>query len=132
MTRGILLHVGLLALFVVAACNRGGPFGPDNQPEFSNDTNLFQWRATAMENVTETQSFTWQNTGGWAVVQADPDLNGGNALLRIWGAAATPVFARDLEMRLTAPTLLDTAGAWTIEIRLSGASGSLDIRVETP
>ena len=47
------LHVGLLAVMILGACNRGSPFGPDNQPEFSNDTNLFQWRATSMQNIKE-------------------------------------------------------------------------------
>ncbi len=132
MRRVLLPYGGFLALLIVAACNRGEPFGPDNRPEFSNDTNLFQWRADAMENISETQSFTWQNTGGWAIVRADPELTEGNALLRIWGATARPVFARDLERQFAAPTLLDTAGAWTIEIRLSAATGSLVLRVETP
>jgi hypothetical protein len=121
-----------LALILVAACNRGHPFDPENPPEFSNDTNLFEWHAPAMVNVSETQNFTWQTTSDWVVVFAEPELVRGSALLRIWGASGTPVFSRNLEVRGGAATTIDTPGAWTIEIRLSGASGSLSFWVESP
>lgn len=125
------LYVSSLALTVVAGCSRGHPFDPENLPQFSNDTNLFEWHAPVMRNVSATQSFTWHTTGGWAVVFAEPELIQGSALLRVWGATGTPVFSRDLELRGGASTMIDTAGAWTIEIRLSGATGALSFWVES-
>lgn len=125
------LYVSAIAIMVAAACSRGHPFDPENPPQFSNDTNLFEWHAVAMENVSATQNFTWHTTGAWAVVFAEPELTKGSALLRVWGASSTPVFSRDLEVFGGAPTTVDTAGAWTIEIRLSGATGSLSFWVES-
>jgi hypothetical protein len=118
-------------MMIVAACSRGHPFDPENPPTFVNDTNAFEWHATGMSNVSATQNFTWHTTGAWAVVFAEPELSQGAALLRIWGATGAPVFSRDLEVRGGAPTTTDTSGAWTIEIRLSGASGSLRFWVES-
>ena len=121
---GLLCSVSV-ALMVVAACNRGHPFEPGNQPEFSNDTNLFQWQAVAMDNNSEVLNYTWTTTGAWAMVEQIPEFTGGTALLRIWDAAGVPVYARDLDKFGTYPTTVGQAGSWTVEVRVSGASGTV-------
>jgi hypothetical protein len=110
---------------VVAACSRGHPFEPDNQPEFSNDTNLFRWQAVAMDNNTEILNYTWETTGAWAVIEQIPEFTSGTALLRIWDATGRPVYARDLDEFGTYTTNVGYAGSWTVEVRVSGASGAV-------
>ncbi len=121
----------LLALGLGAACS-GNVLGPDNQPQVSNQTDTFQWQVTAMDNISQTLTYTWQNTGTSANVNQSPNLSGGSATLTILDASDVEVYSRSLAQGGTFQTSAGATGAWTIEVRLSGAGGALNFRVEKP
>ena len=106
--------------------------GPENQPEVSNETDTFQWQVTAMDNISQTLTYTWQNTGTTANVNQSPSLSSGSATLVIEDDSGTEVYSRNLGQGGTFTTATGSAGAWTIQVTLSGASGGLNFRVEKP
>jgi len=121
----------LLALGFGTACS-GNVLGPDNQPQISNQTDTFQWQATAMDNISQTLTYTWQNTGTSADVNQSPNLSAGSATLTIKDASGVEVYSSSLTQGGTFQSAAGAAGAWAIEVRLSGASGALNFRVEKP
>ena len=92
--------------------------GPENQPEVSNETDTFQWQVTAMDNISQTLTYTWQNTGTTANVNQSPGLSGGSAELVIEDASGTEVYSRSLGQGGTFTTGNGSAGACTIQVEL--------------
>ena len=130
---GATARLGVLALGMAAmACSSGNVLGPDNQPEVNNQTDTFQWQVTAMENISQTLTYTWQNTGTTANVNQSPALSGGSASLVIEDASGTEVYSRSFSQSGTFTTDSGLAGAWTIRVTISSASGALNFRVEKP
>ena len=123
---------GMVALVTIAACGDGNVLGPQNQPEVNNAPDTFQWQVVAMDNISETLSYTWQNSGTTADVNQSPTLSGGSATLIISDAAGAEVYRRSLAESGTFATAAGSSGAWTIEVVLSGASGALNFRAEKP
>ncbi len=123
--------VAVLSLAVLA-CSSGNVLGPDNQPEVNNQTDTFQWQVTAMDDISQTLTYTWQNTGTTADVNQSPNLSGGSASLTIEDADGIEVYSRSLSQGGTFTTDSGSTGAWTIRVTLSGASGALNFRVEKP
>ncbi len=119
----------LLALGSIAACGGGNVIGPANQLEVTNAADNFQWQVTALENVTQTLSYTWQNTGTVADVNQSTSISGGTATLTI-KSGTTQVYSRDLSLNGTVTTSAGTAGNWTIEVVLSKVNGTLNFRVQ--
>ncbi len=130
-TQSIWRLAAVLAFGLGTACG-GNVLGPDNQPQVGNQTDTFQWQVTAMDNISQTLTYTWQNTGTSANVNQSPNLSGGSATLTIKDASDVEVYSRSLAQGGTFQTSAGTTGAWTIEVRLSGASGALNFRVEKP
>lgn len=126
------LSAGMIALLIVNACSGSNVLGPDNQPEVSNQTDTFEWQVTGMDNISQTLTYTWQNTGVVADVNQSPNLSGGSASIIIEDAAGTEVYSGNLSLVGTYRTAGGSAGAWTIRVTLSGASGALNFRAEKP
>ena len=125
---------GTLALALtlgVAACSSGNVLGPENQLSVTNNPGSFQIQATALNNVEQTLSYTWENTGTTANVNQSGSLSG-TATLTITDADGTQVYTRSLTDTGTFQTDAGTTGDWTIRVVFSGASGALDFRVQTP
>jgi hypothetical protein len=114
------------------ACSSSNVLGPDNQPEINNQTDTFQWQVTAMDNISQTLSYTWQNTGTTANVNQSPNLSSGSASLVIQDASGTEVYSRSFSQSGSFTTDSGSAGAWTIRVTISSASGALNFRVEKP
>ena len=112
----------------LACSNALAPF----QPEITNSTDNFQAQATGVTGVTTTRVFTWQNTGTTATVNHSTTLTAGAAHLTIKDAANTVVYDHDLVPSLNEPTAAGVAGAWTITMQLTGYSGTLNFRVQSP
>jgi hypothetical protein len=125
-------RLAVVAAFGLATACGGNLLGPDNQPQISNQTDTFQWQVTAMDNISQTLTYTWQNTGTSANVNQSPNLSGGSATLTILDASDVEVYSRSLAQGGTFQTSAGATGAWTIEVRLSGAGGALNFRVEKP
>jgi len=125
-----LFGIGLgLVLLTLGACG-GQTLSPKFQPEITNVTDNFQFQATAMTNVSQTLTYTWQNTGTIANVNQASSVTGGSAQVLIRDAQATPVYTSNLANNGTFVTNAGTTGAWTIEVSLSGVNGAVNFRVQ--
>ncbi len=120
-----------LSLGALAACS-DNLIGPQNQLEVTNATDNFQWQVSALESVSQTLNYTWQNTGTSANVNQSASISGGSATLTIRDADGTEVYSRSLEENGTFQTTAGTSGIWSIDVVLSGTAGTLNFRVQKP
>lgn len=100
------------------------------QPEVTNATDNFQLQATGVTSVSATRTYSWSNTGTRATVNHSTTTSGGTARLVIRDAGGTSVYDGPLVASLNEPTTVGVAGTWTIELRLTGYSGTLNFRVQ--
>ncbi len=124
-----------LAILALAAAGCGDDanlIGPDNQLEVQNLTDSFEWQVTALDRVTQTLTYTWQNTGTTANVNQSTSLTGGTADLRVLDDGGAEVYDRDLTENGTFQTSAGTAGDWTVVVRLRSASGAVNFRLDKP
>lgn len=125
-----LFGIGLaLALLALASCG-GQTLSPRFQPEISNVTDNFQFQATGMTGVSQTLTYTWQNTGIAANVNQASSVTGGSADVLIRDAQSTVVYTSNLATNGTFVTNNGVAGAWTIQVALSGCKGTVNFRVQ--
>lgn len=120
----------LLSLAMVMACAEGNVLGPDNQLEVANPADNFQFQVSNMDRVTETLTYTWENTGTQATVDISQAITEGNALLVISDADGTLVHQDDIASDNDTDTAVGVPGTWTIEIRIQQASGTFNFRVQ--
>ena len=142
--------VAVAAVIFLAGCNES------TAPEFSlavvNTTDDFAAQSANVINGNLDQEFTWQNTGTRANVTDATTINGGVARVVIRDAANVVVYDKALTFASPPPlqagapgaseldgepasaviesTQAGVAGAWHIEILLSGFSGTLNVRVQ--
>jgi hypothetical protein len=127
------LRAGILAGVVGFAVACGGSvIGPENQLEVANLTDNFQLQATAVGDVSETLTYTWDNTGTGANVNQSGTVTGGSAMLVIEDDAGSQVYSASLAETGTFQTSPGIAGSWTVRVELSGMSGTLNFRVQKP
>jgi hypothetical protein len=125
------LSWGLLAgTLALGACDSGTALGPDNQLEVTNDADDFAVQATALDNVSETLTYTWTMTGTVADVDQSGSVSGGSGTLTILDDEGTEVYSRNLAQTGTFETDAGIAGDWTIRIVMDGMSGVLNVRVQ--
>ena len=117
----------LSLLPALAGCD--DPLGPF-QPEITSATDNFQLQATGVTAITSMQTYTWANTGTRATVNHSTTTTAGNARLTIRDAAGATVYDKTLVSSLNEPTSVGTAGTWTIQLRLTNYSGTLNFRVQ--
>ena len=118
-----------MALFIGTGCRSSlAPF----QPEVANNPGTFQLQATGVTNVSNTFEYTWQNAKTAANVNQATVVTAGNATLTIFDASSTQVYTKDLSQNGTFTTGTGSAGAWKIRMVLSGYSGTLNFRVQSP
>lgn len=132
----LLLAALSLSLAAVGCGGSGGNvLNPRFQPEVANNPDNFQFQSTGVQNVTQTLSYTWQNTGIAATVDqattvTSPDPKGGRAVVRIRDANGVEVYMGDLLNNGTFDTATGATGNWTIILALNGYSGTLNFRVQ--
>lgn len=130
------LAVGVVGAVVLAAAgcgDSGNVLGPGNSPEVSNATDNFALQASALENVSQTLSYQWTMTGTAANVDQSGTITGGSATLTIRDHDGVEVYNRSLAQTGTFQTTAGgAAGTWTISVKLDGASGTLNFRVQKP
>jgi hypothetical protein len=121
-----------LGLTLTSVACKDNVVGPENEPEVSNATDTFQWQVTGLESVTQTFTYDWQNTGVTADVDQSSSVTGGTALLRIRDASGTQVYTHSLTEDGTFESDAGDSGEWTIEVRLTDVTGTLNFRVQKP
>jgi hypothetical protein len=112
------LRLVATALLMVAAACGDDPVAPGIEPQVVNNTDAFSYQVSDLAGVSDTRSYTWQNTGTLAKVTHASDAGGtGSATVTITDADGTQVysgaFATTGEV-VTSPA--GTAGAWTITV----------------
>ena len=117
----------LSLLPALAGCD--DPIAPF-QPEITSATDNFQLQATGVTTVTSTLTYSWVNTGTRATVNHSTTTTAGNAQLTIRDAAGATVYDKPLVASLNEPTSVGMAGTWTIQVRLTTYSGTLNFRVQ--
>jgi hypothetical protein len=129
-------RINLVAILTLAlglqACDSANVIGPANQLEVTNAVDNFQWQVTALENVTQTLTYSWQNTGTAADVNQSATLSSGTATLRVADSAGAEVYSRSLTDNGTFTSGAGSSGTWTITVTLTGAAGTLNFRVQKP
>jgi hypothetical protein len=100
------------------------------QPEITNVADNFQLQATGVTNVTATRTYTWQNSGTRATINHSTTLAAGTIHLTMRDGAGTVVYDKDLVPSLTEPSAQGTAGNWTIVVRMTDYSGSVNFRAQ--
>ena len=125
--RSIARTLAVLGLFAVASCN--DPLSPF-QPELANATDNFQLQATGVTSVTATKTYSWVNTGTRASINHSTTTSAGSAQLTIRDAAGVTVYDKALAPSLNEATATGSAGTWTVQLRLTGYSGTLNFRAQ--
>ncbi len=122
-----------LAVLVMgfAACDGDIGLGPDNQLEVTNAADNFQFQVSVMESVTETLSYTWQNSGTQATIDISQAITAGSAILTIRDAGGTVVHQEDIADDNDTDTAAGVAGSWSIEVEIRSATGTFNFRVQT-
>ncbi len=116
----------------LAACSSSasGLIGPSNQLQVTDTTNNFQFQVSNLSNVTQTLSYNWLNTGDSATVNQASVLTAGTAFLKIKDSTGTQLYSAVLASNGTFSTLRGHTGTWQIQVTLTGATGTLNFRVQ--
>jgi hypothetical protein len=116
-----------VALGALVACR--DPLSPF-QPEVSNATDTFALQATGVSGLSSTASYAWPVTGTRATINHSTTTTAGTAILTIRDAAGAVVYDRSLLPSLNEPTAVGVAGTWTVQVRMTGYSGTLNFRAQ--
>ena len=120
-----ILILGMFA-FTPSCSDSLAPF----EPEIGNATDSFQFQATDVRSTSLTRTYTWQNTGTRATVNHSTTTTAGTAQLTIRDASGATVYDKALTPSLNEPTTAGASGTWTIQLRLTNYSGTLNFRVQ--
>ena len=121
------------SLFLIVAIMSGcGDDNPVNSfsPEISNTTDTFTFRANNAYVVTETLTYSWNNTGDHATIEHLTGRSGGTATLVIFDADGTQVYSDELKSSVTEATQLGNAGTWRVVVQFVEFSGSAYFKLQ--
>ncbi len=130
--RASVVFVTVLAVFAtLSGCGSGNSaLAPQFQPQVNNAADNFQFQSTGVTNVTQTLTYTWQNTGIAATVNQATTISAGQSVLSIRDANGIQVYTADLVNNGTFDTATGQTGNWTIVLTLTNYSGTLNFRVQ--
>ncbi len=123
---------GFMALTVLtlAACDSANVIGPDNQLEVTNATDNFQFQVSALDAVSETRNYDWENTGTQAKVDISQAITGGSAQLTISDADGNVLYDEDIAQDSDGDTPAGIPGTWRITVTLRDTTGTFNFRVQ--
>ncbi len=129
--RGGVSVVVLLMVALLVGCGGGtSALNPQFQPQVGNQADNFQFQTTGIKNVTQTLTYTWQNTGTRASINQACSITAGLATIVIRDSSGALVYSADLAANGTFTSTAGTTGNWTITVTLSGVNGTLNFRVQ--
>lgn len=120
------LLVGMMLLALGCGDDPLAPF----QPEITSATDNFQLQATGVATVTTTGTYSWSNSGARATINHSTTTSAGSARILIRDGGGTVVYDEELVPSLNEPTAVGVPGTWTIELRLTNYSGTLNFRAQ--
>jgi len=104
--------------------------GADNHPVLVNVTDTLSYRADGLDNVNQTLTWTWNNSGTTATITFTKEnlVPHGITQLTVTDANGTVVY--DLNIQLIWNEVQHTnsgaPGAWTVNLGMFGTTGDLD------
>lgn len=125
-------YLCLPLLLVLVGCGGGynSALNPQFQPQVANATDNFQFQSTGVTNVSQTLTYTWQNTGITADVDQATTVTAGTAVVVLKDAAGTQVYSAGLQNNGSFHAATGQTGNWTIQVTLQGYSGTINFRVQ--
>lgn len=118
------------ALLLAACSDAVTGIGPENQLEVTNAVDQFQFQLTDLNEVTDSRSYQWENTGTQATVDVSQAISGGSAILTIRDAAGTIMYREEIAEDSDGNTAIGVAGTWQIDIVLTDSRGTFNFRVQ--
>ena len=100
------------------------------QLEVTSATDQFQFQLTALDQVTDSRSYDWQNTGAKATVDVSQEITGGSAILTIRDANGDVMYQADVADDSDGSTPEGAPGIWQIEVVLTNTTGTFNFRVQ--
>ena len=119
-----------LAALTLVACDSANVIGPDNQLEVTNAVDNFQFQVSALDAVSETRHYDWENTGAQAKVDISQAITGGSAQLTVSDADGTVLYDEDIAQDSDGDTPAGSPGTWRITVTLNDTSGTFNFRVQ--
>ena len=121
-----------VALLGAVACGSGNnPTNPAYQPEIVNLTDSFSFQLTGVQNGAGSLPYTWQNTGTKATIDRSSSISAGTVTLTLKDSAGATVYTGPLNgVSGSVQTAVGAAGAWTIIVGFSGATGTINFRAQ--
>lgn len=126
---GLLLTVVALVALSVAGCDDNDSLAPF-EPEIVSNADKFEFQATGLTGVTDTITYTWQNSSTGAIVDHSSAVTGGSTRVVIFDDADTQVYSSALKPSAQENTSTGQAGAWRIRVELVDTEGTLNFRVQ--
>ncbi len=121
----------LLLSYALAGCGGGSSaLNPQFQPQVANLQDNFQFQTTGIKNVTQTLTYTWQNSGTGASINQACSVAPGTVFLHLKDASGKAVYSADLAANGTFTSVAGTAGAWTVQVVLTNVTGTINFRVQ--
>lgn len=113
------------------ACGGNDPINPKYQPQIVNLTDSFSFQLTGVQDGAGSLSYTWQNTGTRATVDRSSSITAGTVTLTLKDSAGATVYTGPLNGASgSVATATGVAGAWTIVVDFSGATGTINFRAQ--
>ena len=121
----------LLVWLALTGCGGGGSaLSPQFQPQVNNAADNFQFQSTGVTNVSQTLTYTWQNSGISADINQATTITAGSAILALKDSAGMQVYSAGLQNNGTFQSATGQTGNWTIQVTLQGFSGTINFRVQ--
>jgi len=127
----ILISAVAVSLMLITGCSKkSNPVSPF-QPEVNNIQDNFQFQATAMENVSTSLSYTWDNSATAANIDQSCAITSGSAAIVISDDSGVEMYNGNLLDGGSFASSVGTAGAWTITLNLYNVYGTVNFRVQS-
>lgn len=119
------------AVFMFGCGKEKAPLGPF-QPEIANIQDDFQFQATALQNVSASVIYDWQNSGIAANVDQSCAITSGEAWLTVLDNDGTTVYSSNLQENGSFTSSEGVTGMWTIKVDIYNVYGTLNFRAQAP
>lgn len=122
----------VLVILTFSGCGGGtnSALNPQFQPQVANQPDNFQFQSTGVSAVTQTLTYTWQNSGISASIDQATTISSGQAVLVLRDASGIQVYSADLVNNGSFSAATGQTGNWTIVLTLTNYSGTLNFRVQ--
>ncbi len=117
-------------MILISCSEETNTLSPAFEPEIINNTDSFEFQATGVDNVSQTLTYTWENTGTQANINQASNITSGSATLKIEDANGDVVYQKDLKENGSFTSVFGFSGDWKITVTLSKMSGDINFRVE--